>query len=129
MDTKRLSPGRNRGEPKNLEVLFSFVVRGLKLLPHVFNACGEPKVKKERCHMLRDPLFDPYFPMFPMVTDTASPQKPIPLYFIHSVEQPFCRNADCACHERQKEVARLLGLINDGIMTLREAAQLWEGDI
>lgn len=63
-----------------------------------------------------------YQPVFSLVTDTAMPQKPIPIYFIHSLQHPYCRNTECECHRQQREVAKLLGLINDGIMTLREAA-------
>ncbi len=68
-----------------------------------------------------------YRPVFSMTTDTATPQQPIPIYFIHSLEQPYCRNRDCECHRSQREVARLLGLIADGIMTLREAADFMNG--
>jgi hypothetical protein len=55
---------------------------------------------KEREHMqgFGIPL-EQYQPVFSLATDTASPNQPIP-----------------------REVARLLGLVNDGIMTLREAA-------
>jgi hypothetical protein len=66
--------------------------------------------------------FEQYQPVFALVTDTATPHKPIPIYFVHSLQQPYCRNQDCECHARQREVSKLLGLITDGIMTLREAA-------
>jgi hypothetical protein len=69
-----------------------------------------------------------YQPVFSLVTDTATPQKPIPIYYMHSLEQPYCRNENCECHRRQREVARLLTLISDGIMTLREAADFAEGE-
>jgi hypothetical protein len=69
-----------------------------------------------------------YQPVFSLVTDTATPQKPIPIYFVHSLEQPYCRNEQCECHRRQREVARLLRLITDGIMTLREAADFADGE-
>src|SRR5438270_1529892 len=68
-----------------------------------------------------------YAPVFSLATDTATPQKPIPIYFIHSLQYPYCRNTTCECHAHQREVARLLGLISDGIITLREAAEL-EGE-
>lgn len=63
-----------------------------------------------------------YAPVFSPATDTATPQKPIPIFYIHSAEHPFCRDPECECHKYQREVAKLLGFINDGIMTLREAA-------
>jgi len=44
------------------------------------------------------------------------------MYYIHDLKQPFCRNFACQCHQPQREVARLLALINEGIMTLAEAA-------
>jgi hypothetical protein len=58
----------------------------------------------------------------PRPTDTASPNLPIPIYFIHSLEQPFCKNPRCKCQWRQREVRRLLDQIVEGEMTLREAA-------
>lgn len=62
----------------------------------------------------------------PQATDTARPNLPIPMYFIHSVERPFCRDLQCKCHWQQQEVLRLLGHIIEGEMTLQEAAQLLE---
>ena len=58
----------------------------------------------------------------PLVTDTASPNLPVPIYFIHSLERPFCRNAACKCHWQQQQVKQLLGDIVEGAMTLREAS-------
>jgi len=55
-------------------------------------------------------------------TDTASPNIPVPIYFIHSLERPFCKNLRCKCHWQQQQVKRLLGNIVEGAMTLREAA-------
>ncbi len=60
----------------------------------------------------------------PQVTDTASPQQRIPVYYIHSLSQPFCPNSLCQCHRQQQEIKKLLGHIVEGIMTLREAADL-----
>ena len=60
----------------------------------------------------------------PLVTDTASPQQRIPVYYIHALKQPFCSNPLCLCHRQQQEIRRLLHLIVDGIMTLQEAADL-----
>ena len=81
--------------------------------------------------MQGEPFYVPleqYQPVFSPVTDTATPQKPIPIYFIHSLQNPYCRNAACECHTYQREIARLLGLVNDGILTLREAADLANGE-
>ena len=60
----------------------------------------------------------------PQATDTASPNLPVPIYFIHSLEQPFCKNPRCKCQWQQLEVRRLLGSIVEGNMTLKEAARL-----
>jgi len=60
----------------------------------------------------------------PQATDTASPNLPIPIYFIHSEERPFCKTPGCKCQWQQQEVRRLLGHIVEGEMTLREAANL-----
>ncbi len=72
-----------------------------------------------------DPLHLPlseYPPILLFETDTATPRSQIPMYYIHDLKQPFCRNFACQCHQPQREVARLLALINEGIMTLAEAA-------
>ncbi len=64
--------------------------------------------------------------VLPTETDTATPRTPIPIYYIHTFKSPFCRNPECECHRRSREVARLLRLISEGIMTLEEAAHLIE---
>jgi len=30
-------------------------------------------------------------------TDTSTPTTPIPIYYLHSVEQPFCNRPGCLC--------------------------------
>jgi hypothetical protein len=60
----------------------------------------------------------------PLVTDTASPRQCIPVYHIHALSQPFCRNPLCKCHCQQQEIKRLLANIAEGILTLQEAADL-----
>lgn len=62
----------------------------------------------------------------PQATDTASPHLPIPMYFIHSLEKPFCRDRNCKCHWQQLEVRRLLESIVEGNMSLREAADFFD---
>ncbi len=68
--------------------------------------------------------FGEYKPVLRLDTDTATPHQPIPMYYIHSLSQPFCRNFNCQCHRKQREIKELLGFIADGIMTLQEAANL-----
>lgn len=60
--------------------------------------------------------------LMPQATDTASPTLPVPIYYIHSLERPFCKNPCCKCQWQQREVRRLLNIIVAGEMTLREAA-------
>ena len=60
--------------------------------------------------------------LMPQATDTATPTLPVPVYFFHSLEAPFCKNSPCKCQWQQQEVQRLLGSIVEGIMTLKEAA-------
>ncbi len=69
-------------------------------------------------------LLSEYLPVLATETDTAHPRTPIPIYYFHTAEQPFCDNSLCECHRQQREVKKLLGLIDEGIMTLREAADL-----
>ena len=59
----------------------------------------------------------------PEATDTASPNIPVPIYYIHSLERPFCKNPRCKCQWQQQQVKLLLGNIVEGAMTLREAAK------
>src|SRR5260221_13833456 len=60
----------------------------------------------------------------PLVTDTARPQQRIPVYYFHSFDQPYCSNILCRCHSLQQEGRYLLRNIVDGILTLKEAANL-----
>jgi len=60
--------------------------------------------------------------LVPQVTDTAMPFTPIPIYYIHSLERPFCPDQNCKCHWQQQQVRKLLGNILAGEITLRQAA-------
>lgn len=59
-------------------------------------------------------------------TDTAHPRTPIPILCLHSLSQPFCENAACACQRGKRDAARLLGAIAEGNLTLQEAVPLIE---
>ncbi len=63
-----------------------------------------------------------YRALAPQVTDTAMPFTPVPIYFIHSLERPFCKDQRCKCHWQQQQIQRLVGNILEGNMTLKEAA-------
>lgn len=60
-------------------------------------------------------------------TDTAQPQDIVPIYFMHSVENPFCPLPGCWCHTDQEKIAAVLEHIKNGVMTLREAADFADG--
>ena len=62
----------------------------------------------------------------PQVTDTAMPFTPVPIYFIHSLERPFCKDQRCKCHWQQQQIQRLVGNILEGDMTLKEAAHFMD---
>jgi len=55
-------------------------------------------------------------------SDTAHPQDIVPIYFVHSMERPFCQVPSFWCHTDQEKVATLLGEIQSGVITLRGAA-------
>lgn len=61
------------------------------------------------------------------VTDTEHPKDTVPMYFIHSVENPFCPVPHCWCHTDQEKIAQLLEHIQEGTLTLREAADFADG--
>ena len=60
-------------------------------------------------------------------TETTCPF--VPVYLIHTLEHPFCPLPWCACHTNQQEIAKLLGQIAEGVLTLREAADFAEGKL
>jgi hypothetical protein len=63
----------------------------------------------------------------PFETDTSTPRSVVPIYCIHTPEQPFCANPLCACHQNQAHIAALVAAIQQGEMTLREAADFADG--
>ena len=60
-------------------------------------------------------------------TDTAHPQEIVPIYLIHTMENPFCPVPSCWCHTNQEQIAMLLEHIKAGVMTLQEAASFADG--
>jgi hypothetical protein len=63
----------------------------------------------------------------PIDTDTATPRFPIPIYFIHSFEQPFCTDETCTCQRQPQAVRQLFIHIVEGKLTLEQASALLEG--
>ena len=76
-------------------------------------------------------IYDPTQPFAPVTisfeTDTSTPRSIVPIYFIHTPEQPFCANSLCECHRNQAHIAVLVAAIQRGEMTLREAADFADG--
>ncbi len=62
-------------------------------------------------------------------TDTVHPQAVVPIYPIHTLENPFCPLPGCECHTNQEAIARLLEQVGDGLLTLREAADFADGGL
>lgn len=56
-------------------------------------------------------------------TDTAYPQTIVPIYFIHSVAQPFCANSACWCQKNKAQVSPLLQAIQTGTLLLTQAEE------
>ncbi|MDQ2902616.1 MAG: hypothetical protein M3Y81_03580 [Chloroflexota bacterium] len=55
-------------------------------------------------------------------TDTAHPQTVIPIYYIHSVSAPFCRNPLCACQRSRRAVTQLGKGIAEGEIVLQPSS-------
>lgn len=60
-------------------------------------------------------------------TDAAHPQAIVPIYRMHTIDNPFCPIPGCWCHTDQARIAQLLEAIRNGEMTLREAADFADG--
>ena len=60
-------------------------------------------------------------------TDTTYPYDIVPIYLIHTLENPFCPLPGCWCHTDQARIAPLLEHVRNGIMTLHEAANFADG--
>ncbi len=75
--------------------------------------------------MMPDNLCNVSPPQYPLsqqgVMDTATSLPTIPVYLLHSFEQPFCANATCPCHAQQQEVVRLFVKIVEGFLELEQA--------
>ena len=57
-------------------------------------------------------------------TDTAHPQAVVPIYFIHTIQQPFCNRPGCWCQTNKARVTPLLDALKNDELMLREAANL-----
>ena len=70
-----------------------------------------------------DPLGD-YPPVLSFDTDTATPRQQIPVYYLHSFEEPFCTNETCQCFVKRQEIKSLFVKIVEGKFNLEKAVDL-----
>jgi hypothetical protein len=61
-----------------------------------------------------------------VITDTVTSIPTIPMYFIHSFEQPFCADATCQCSTQRQEVVRLFVQIVEGHFELDQTADFMD---
>lgn len=59
-------------------------------------------------------------------TDTAHPRTPIPIYYIHDGDTPFCHNPRCFCQRGKRAGAMLYGEIAKGELLLAQLAAAME---
>ena len=58
-------------------------------------------------------------------TDTAAPApSSVPVYYFHSIDQPFCANVGCPCQAHRQAVVRLFVSLVEGRLDLEPAAAL-----
>lgn len=55
-------------------------------------------------------------------TDTAHPQPVVPVYLIHSLEQPFCDRQRCWCQQGKAQITPILAALKTGSLLLSDAA-------
>jgi hypothetical protein len=67
------------------------------------------------------PLDEQHLLSFP--TDTATPVTPIPIFYLHEGEHPFCRNPGCLCHRNDGELKNLLLAVIERKLKLVEVQQ------
>lgn len=55
-------------------------------------------------------------------TDLVKPSgSPLPIYYIHSFEQPFCSNPLCLCQLHRRETVKLFVQLVEGKLLLEHA--------
>jgi len=60
-------------------------------------------------------------------TDTQMPQPIVPVFLIHTLEQPFCAQPACACHQNHVAVTTLLAAIDQGALTIGQITTIPKG--
>ncbi len=55
--------------------------------------------------------------------DSAVPRQIVTVYFVHTIQNPFCLNPLCECHQNQEQIAEHFDAIETGQMILKNAAE------
>lgn len=65
--------------------------------------------------------FQNEYPLYlPQETDTATPRTPIPIYYFHTQERPFCQNQQCVCQRGKQAGAALYPHLIRGTLLLAQ---------
>src|SRR5450631_3058094 len=54
-------------------------------------------------------------------TDTAVPRTPIPIFYVHEGDHPFCLQPNCICLAYDEKMKALLQRVLDGELKLRKS--------
>lgn len=63
---------------------------------------------------------DEYPAYLPQETNIATPRTPIPIYYIHDGDKPFCNNAHCFCQRGKRAGAMMYRQIAEGKLRLAQ---------
>jgi hypothetical protein len=53
-------------------------------------------------------------------TDTATPITPVPIFYVHEGEHPFCLLPECICHAHEAQLRSLLLGVITGATKMRK---------
>ncbi len=59
-------------------------------------------------------------PVLTSPTDTAVPIIPVPIFYLHEGEHPFCTEQGCICHAYETQIRHFLMGVITGDMKLRQ---------
>lgn len=65
-------------------------------------------------------LLDQYPQYLSQETDTATPRTPVPIFYFHTEEQPFCSNVHCVCQRGKRAGALLYPQLAKGALRLAQ---------
>jgi hypothetical protein len=66
---------------------------------------------------------DVYPPYVLQETDTATPRTPIPIYYMHDGDTPFCNSPSCICQRGKHAVAALFNEMRKGTVQLAQVTE------